>query len=70
VADTQFKIGDTVRLKSGGPLMTIEKITPQRSIDGHPFEPSVNCIWFEGPKKATGNFHPNTLVADDGGVSI
>lgn len=32
----EFKIGDTVRLKSGGPLMTIKAISTSRVI----------CTWF------------------------
>jgi uncharacterized protein YodC (DUF2158 family) len=33
---TQFKIGDIVRLKSGGPAMTINRVHPN----------SVTCIYY------------------------
>jgi uncharacterized protein YodC (DUF2158 family) len=36
-----FKVGDTVRLKSGSPLMTIIKVQPDDTS-----EPSVACTWF------------------------
>jgi uncharacterized protein YodC (DUF2158 family) len=36
-----FKVGDTVRLKSGSPLMTIIKLQPDDAS-----EPSVACAWF------------------------
>jgi uncharacterized protein YodC (DUF2158 family) len=44
-----FKVGDTVRLKSGSPLMTVINVGP----DG-PSEPNVACTWFsddEAPRK-------------------
>jgi uncharacterized protein YodC (DUF2158 family) len=36
----QFKAGDTVALKSGGPTMTVAKIDGGRAL----------CEWFEGSK--------------------
>jgi uncharacterized protein YodC (DUF2158 family) len=44
-----FKVGDTVRLKSGSPLMTVINVGP----DGMS-EPNVACTWFsddEAPRK-------------------
>jgi uncharacterized protein YodC (DUF2158 family) len=35
-----FKVGDTVQLKSGGEMMTIEEV------DGD----SANCVWFVNQK--------------------
>jgi len=46
-----FKIGDTVQLKSGGSIMTIEEI------DGD----SVNCVWFINDKVERNNFYLATL---------
>jgi uncharacterized protein YodC (DUF2158 family) len=43
-----FKVGDTVRLKSGSPLMTVIDVRPDMS------EPNVACTWFsddEAPHK-------------------
>jgi uncharacterized protein YodC (DUF2158 family) len=44
-----FKIGDTVRLKSGSPLMTVIDVRPDDTS-----EPNVACAWFsddEAPRK-------------------
>ena len=38
-----FQPGDTVRLKSGGPLMSVEQAGEHYSIDGI----AVWCVWFE-----------------------
>jgi uncharacterized protein YodC (DUF2158 family) len=42
-----FKVGDTVRLKSGSPLMTVIDV---QSADAS--EPSVACAWFSGEEAA------------------
>ncbi len=34
----EFKIGDTVQLKSGGPIMTVEHIDEDNY---------ASCVWFE-----------------------
>ncbi len=41
--DENFKVGDTVRLKSGGSLMTVEGFND----DAQEF---AVCVWFEGKK--------------------
>ena len=56
MANAEFKAGDTVRLKSGGPLMTV------KSVDGA----YVITVWFEGTKHKEGRFPPATLEPDDG----
>jgi uncharacterized protein YodC (DUF2158 family) len=45
-----FKEGDTVRLKSGGPFMTIDHIGTASRPD------NASCVWFDGTKKERGIF--------------
>lgn len=51
----EFKIGQTVRLKSGGPLMTITDF----------IDDEIECIWFDKGKKMKDKFHVDTLDIDD-----
>jgi uncharacterized protein YodC (DUF2158 family) len=51
-----FKPGDLVRLKSGGPLMTLH----QASHDGS----TVYCQWFVSGKLQMGQFPPSSLKLD------
>lgn len=46
-----FEIGDTVMLKSGGEIMTVEGVK-----DG-----KVECVWFNGKKVERSAFDPRTL---------
>jgi uncharacterized protein YodC (DUF2158 family) len=57
--DNEFKIGDVVQLKSGGPKMTIE------NIGNYAFSGTkimANCVWFEGTKQKEGVFALETLM--------
>ncbi|MDH2383611.1 DUF2158 domain-containing protein [Bradyrhizobium sp. CER78] len=57
-----FKAGDTVRLKSGGPLMTVTAVQN----DGE-----LWCEWFDKSDKPQGkSFSPHSVVEDDGGPVI
>jgi uncharacterized protein YodC (DUF2158 family) len=47
----QFKVGDTVQLKSGGPIMTIHY---QDSTDWY-------CVWFKENQLIGNSFDPNAL---------
>lgn len=47
-----MKLGDKVKLKSGGPIMTIEMIKNNVVII---------CQWFDGPKVECGTFNIATL---------
>ena len=40
-----FEIGDTVQLKSGGPVMTVERVSKSGGRSG------CTCIWFKDEKK-------------------
>jgi len=52
---TKFKIGDIVRLKSGGPDMTVKGI-------GDSIPVQVQCQWFAGKKLEAGWFPPSSLL--------
>jgi len=52
----EFKIGDVVQLKSGGPKMTVTLVADDYGT------PMVWCIWFVGTKEQTGKFPPDALA--------
>jgi len=50
-----FKVGDVVKLKSGGPLMTV-------TIVGEKYGMAIAfCAWFEGTKNMSADFPPDSL---------
>jgi uncharacterized protein YodC (DUF2158 family) len=51
----QFKAGDVVQLKSGGPKMTVTEI---ELFNG---KPVVYCSWFVGTKQEKSDFTPEAL---------
>ena len=54
--NTEFKIGDTVRLQSGGPLMTVKKISNQILI----------CRWFNNNNNLqSSRFHRNEVYFEN-----
>jgi uncharacterized protein YodC (DUF2158 family) len=59
-----FNSGDTVRLKSGGPLMTVESAFENYGAM------QVNCTWFEKTKLERGSFVPEALKISDGNYVI
>ena len=54
-----FKIGDLVRIKSGGPMMEVTEVGENQ--DGKPI---VTCTWFDGDKPEMGTF-PAAAVKPD-----
>lgn len=56
--------GDVVQLKSGGPLMTVESVSPFNGVM------SAHCAWFDKSKKDHGVFAVSMLVKDDGSVGL
>ncbi|MFM0722393.1 DUF2158 domain-containing protein [Paraburkholderia strydomiana] len=63
--------GKTVRLRSGGPLMTVDEIVPT------PTGPALLCCWFDPPgstKLERAPLHETSIELDDGrlpsGVTI
>ncbi|HSR74783.1 MAG TPA: DUF2158 domain-containing protein [Sulfurovum sp.] len=49
---SNFKVGDLVQLKSGGPVMTIKEISGAESI---------LCVWFKDVELVSDNFFQETL---------
>ena len=56
--DTKFKPGDTVRLKSGGPVMTVGGYHKEH-------EKQVLCSWFQGTDVKLAPFIEDTLEKAD-----
>ena len=52
-----FKAGDVVRLKSGGPLMTVEAASASPG--------AWICVWFDGQKQTRSSFAAATLAIDE-----
>ncbi len=48
-----LKIGDKVRLKSGGPEMTVNQLDSVGM--------GVECVWFDGAKRSNAFFSESTL---------
>lgn len=51
----ELKIGDQVRLRSGGPLMTVGSFSTD----------CVSCQWFERKELRSGVFSPESLKMDN-----
>lgn len=49
---SNFEVGDMVQLKSGGPVMTIEKVDTADS---------VLCVWFKDVELTSADFLQDTL---------
>ena len=48
----ELKIGDTVELKSGGPVMTVKKILDgENSSSELESQDKVECVWFDNEHK-------------------
>lgn len=57
----QFEIGDVVRLKSGGPTMTVTQVG-QKAMTG---QQAVWCVWFDVKGQQSGDFPPGALEKDE-----
>ncbi len=55
----KFKTGDIVRLKSGGPDMTVQSYSTD-ILEGH--KQVVHCQWFNGKKAESGAFQEDMLI--------
>jgi uncharacterized protein YodC (DUF2158 family) len=56
---TMFKVGDTVQLKSGGPIMTVTEVGTMHG-NG---KPAVWVTWFWDNKVERDHFPPEALQA-------
>lgn len=56
-----WKVGDVVQLKSGGPAMTVTYYGPGFSRDT-----IVTCQWFVNNEQKSGDFPPEALKAYEG----
>ncbi|WP_110709872.1 DUF2158 domain-containing protein [Salinicola sp. CR57] len=54
-----YSVGDIVKLKSGGPHMTVRELTT--NLDRQ-YTGSYKCQWFAGKKLDTGVFPHDSLV--------
>ena len=52
-SNQEFQTGETVKLISGGPIMTVQEILPNNE---------VQCQWFAGKKLESGYFPPDSLI--------
>jgi uncharacterized protein YodC (DUF2158 family) len=52
-----FKVGDTVKLKAGGPDMSVQSI-PKVGVSAY-----YSCQWFAGKKLESGKFPEDSLIA-------
>jgi uncharacterized protein YodC (DUF2158 family) len=57
VSKEDFKTGTIVRLKSGGPTMTVKVWSTSQD--------QYVCQWFAGKKLEQGFFHPDSLIVVD-----
>jgi uncharacterized protein YodC (DUF2158 family) len=51
-----FEVGQVVKVKSGGPEMTIQQIDDYGS-----GRPQASCVWFDGKKRESYVFELDTL---------
>jgi uncharacterized protein YodC (DUF2158 family) len=56
---SNIKIGDTVCLKSGGLVMTVQDIS--QFDDTGEIENKATCAWFDGTKSLSKDFNVKTL---------
>jgi len=63
MAENSFKAGDVVRLKSGGPKMTISGFG--LSFMGEELKDIIRCQWFVKTELKDGEFNVSSVELDD-----
>ena len=64
---SQLKLGIVVTLNSGGPMMTVEALSPANPTGPLPSStPYVMCSWFRDNLKQKDTFGPETLRIESG----
>ncbi|MBG2802677.1 DUF2158 domain-containing protein [Proteus mirabilis] len=58
MSEAKYKVGDKVRLNSGGPVMTVQSVESERDpkTREYIFNGFYNCQWFAGKKLDKGRF--------------
>jgi len=56
-----FAVEQGVKLRSGGPDMTVNRVYPASALNGTTTA-TYNCQWFAGEKLENGTFPPDSLV--------
>jgi uncharacterized protein YodC (DUF2158 family) len=56
---SEIKAGDTVKLKSGGPTMTVAKLKEWKGVM------EARCEWFDGNQNKEGSFPLSSLTLVD-----
>jgi uncharacterized protein YodC (DUF2158 family) len=61
MSEQQLKVGDVVQLKSGGPAMTVNSISPNGA--------AIECVWFDDDdNRQFDTFAPATLAPYEVGL--
>lgn len=59
--EIKFKLGDTVILKSGGPIMTVTKYITTVGGGSSMYTGNIECTWFFGNELKYGTFPQDAL---------
>ena len=60
MAKSEFKAGDLVMLKAGGPTMVVDRVFERQAVTGE--STSYRCSWFSGAKHNREDFHEEALM--------
>lgn len=59
MSEQKFRRGDLVTLRSGGPVMTVDREAALSWLGSAPTE--IICVWFDGSKKVQESFSIKSL---------